>query len=211
MKRISTIALVLLCIVGQFTANAQSQNGKNFRFDFKTNPLAALGGPLWVTVVPITGEYKLLFEAKTARKQTIEVGMSYLGPSAFINLDKLSENDSVSGVHTSGYRVQLAYKFFVTKNEAPEGFYVAPHVSYAKARIEDKDHTSDYIEASKLNVDVLLGYQVVTGGGFVFNVYTGLGLKVRDIDYPNESSFSFDTYNDARPNVVMGFSFGFAF
>jgi hypothetical protein len=211
MKRIPIIALVLLCIVGQTTTNAQSQTEKKFRFDFKTNPLAALGGPLWVTVVPITGEYKLLFEAKMNRKQTIEAGMSYLGPSAFINLDKITENDSVSGVHTSGFRAQIAYKFFITQNEAPEGFYVAPHFSYAKARIEDKDNTSDYIEASKLNIDVLFGYQVVTAGGFVFNMYTGLGFKQRDYDFPADSDFDFDAKNDGRPNVTMGFSFGFAF
>lgn len=208
MKRISILLLLLAFVFGQ---SAKAQEDKDFRFTIKTNPLAALGGPLWVAFVPITGEYKILFEARTAKRQSIETGISYLGPSVLINLDELSEGDSVSGVKTSGFRVQFMYKFFLTKDQAPEGFYVGPHFSYARATLENKDNPGDKLTASKLNVNVILGYQLITKGGFALNMYTGLGYKMRDYDYAEESDFGFDTGNSAVPNVAFGFTFGYAF
>jgi hypothetical protein len=62
-----------------------------------------------------------------------------------------------------------------------------------------------------LNADIIFGYQLITGGGFALNVYTGLGLKLRDYDFGDESDFSFDTGGDAAPNVAFGFTFGYAF
>lgn len=203
-------------LLGIFLASVMNntlvaQDNDDFRFTIKTNPLSALGGPLFVTFIPITGEYKILFETRTAQKQSIEVGVGYLGPSLLLNLDELSENDSVSGVKTSGFRVQLSYKFFLTKDQAPEGFYVGPHVSYAKAQIKDKDEPEDSFSAAKLNLDVIFGYQLITSGGFALNVYTGLGFKIRDYDLGEDSDFSFDYGNDKAPNVAFGFTFGYAF
>jgi hypothetical protein len=208
MKKIPVIAIIFILGMAQ---TARTQEDKEFRFTIKTNPLAALGGPLYVTFIPITGEYKVLFEAKTTRKQSIETGISYLGPSVLLNLDELTKQDTISGVKTSGFRVQLTYKFFLTKESAPEGFYVGPHVSYATARIKNKDNTNDDFRASKLNMDVLFGYQLITSGGFTLNVYTGLGLKLRDYDFAEDSNFNFDYGNDAVPSVAFGFSFGYAF
>jgi hypothetical protein len=208
MKKIPIIALVLFFVIGQ---PARAQEEKDFRFTLKTNPLAALGGPLYVLFIPITGEYKILFEAKTTRNQSIEVGTSYLGPSILLNLDQLTDRDSISGVKTSGFRVQLTYKFFLTKEAAPEGFYVGPHVSYASARIRNKDNPDDDFGASKLNMDVLFGYQLITSGGFTLNIYTGLGFKLRDYDFSEGTNFNFDYGNEAAPNVAFGFTFGYAF
>jgi hypothetical protein len=208
MKKILIIALIFLIVIGQ---SARAQEDKGFRFTIKTNPLAALGGPLYVLFVPITGEYKILFEARTTRNQSIEVGTSYLGPSILLNLDQLTDRDSISGVRTSGFRVQLTYKFFLTKESAPEGFYVGPHVSYATAKIKNKDNLNDDFGASKLNMDVLFGYQLITSGGFALNIYTGLGYKLRDYDLSEDSNFNFDYGNKASPNVAFGFTFGYAF
>jgi len=208
MKKLSIIAFVLLIIIGQ---SVRAQEDKGFRFTIKTNPLAAVGGPLYVLFIPVTGEYKILFEAKTTRNQSIEIGTSYLGPSILLNLDQLSDKDSISGVKTSGYRAQLTYKFFLTKESAPEGFYVGPHVSYATAKIRDKKNPDNYFGASKLNMDVLFGYQMITSGGFTLNIYTGLGYKLRDYDFGDNSQFEFDYGNKAAPNVAFGFTFGYAF
>jgi len=188
-----------------------AQEDSEFRFTVKTNPLSALGGPLFVAFIPITGEYKILFEARTTKKQSIEAGIGYLGPSLLLNLDELSENDSVSGVKTSGYRVQLAYKFFLTKEVAPEGFYIGPHLSYAKARIKDKENPEDSFSASKANINVIFGYQLITKGGFALNVFSGLGLKIRDYSFNDDSIFEFDYNDDLAPNVAFGFTFGYAF
>jgi hypothetical protein len=211
MKKSIVFLLLFLCFFPQSRVKAQDET--NYRFTLKTNPLAALGGPLYVTIVPITGEYKVLFEAKTASKQSIELGAGYLGPSVLINLNELSSNDSVGGLKTNGFRVQVAYKFFLTKESAPEGFFVGPHISYAKARLTNKDMTSQYFDASKLNFDVLLGYQLITKGGFTLEVYTGLGVKIRDYSFSQDSgdAFDFTLPNRVVPNVPFGFSFGYAF
>jgi len=208
MKKIPIIVFILLIFVGQ---SARAQEDKEYRFTIKTNPLAALGGPLYVLFIPITGEYKILFESRTTRNQSIEMGTSYLGPSALLNLDQLLDKDSISSVKTSGFRFQLTYKFFLTKESAPEGFYVGPHVSYATAKIRDQDNPDDYFGASKLNMDVLFGYQLISPGGFTLNIYTGLGYKLRDYDFAENTQFKFDYGNEAVPNVAFGFTFGYAF
>ena len=208
MKRIAAIALSLVFVFGQ-SLKAQD---KEYRFTLKTNPLAAMGGPIWVLFVPVTGEYKVMFEARTTKHQSVETGLSYLGPSMFLNLDELSERDTISGVKTQGFRAQVMYKFFLTRDQlAPEGFYVGPHISYAKARIANKDNPDDEFTAAKLNFNVLFGYQLITNGGFTLNVYTGLGFKLRDYEYGDLSSFDFDYGNKASPNVAFGFTFGYAF
>ena len=211
MKKLFVVSLLLLLVAGQTT---KAQEEKEFRFTIKTNPLAALGGPFWITIVPITGEYKILFEAKTARKQSVEAGISYLGPSVLLNLNQIvSDSANVSGLKTSGFRAQLAYKFFLTKESAPEGFYVGPHFSYAKAKLVSKDNPDNYFEVSRLNADILLGYQLITSGGFTLNIYTGLGLKKRDYNFNQDSEpiFDFKTGNEVTPNVPIGFTFGYAF
>jgi hypothetical protein len=210
MKKITVFVMIFL---GMIHYSARAQEDKGFRFTIKTNPLSALGGPLFVAFVPITGEYKVLFEVKTARKQSLETGIGYLGPSVLINLDNLTNSDSVSGLRTMGFRVQATYKFFITKESAPEGFYVGPHLSYAKARLENKDDINQYFEASKTNVDLLFGYQLITSGGFTLNVYTGLGVKFRDYAFSgnSEDTFDFNTGNNVSPAVAFGFAFGYAF
>jgi hypothetical protein len=212
MKKLTVFVTLLVFLIPALT---KAQESKDFRFTVKTNPLAALGGPLYVAIIPITGEYKVMFEARTAAKQSVETGFSYLGPSVLINLDELTSTDSsgISGVRTNGFRFQVGYRFFLTNGKAPEGFYVGPHVSFAKARITNKDNTDDYFEASKANVNLMMGYQLITGGGFTLNFYTGLGVKVRDYSFAEGSNdtFDFDTGNRVVASVPFGFSFGYAF
>lgn len=215
MKKILYIMLVAILLVSQ---RGRAQDEIIPRFTIKTNPLAAMGGPLWLTVVPLTGEYKVLFEAKTANKQSIEVGGSFLGPSVLLNLDRItSDEDSISGIRTRGFRAQLGYKFFLSRDEAaPEGFFVGPHVSYAAARLENKDNVENYIEASKFNASVLIGYQMITTGGFTLNIYTGLGFKHREYNIPEGEEGDgvwdlSDAGNANAPAVPFGFSFGYAF
>ncbi len=209
----NVIFTILLCLL--VLPESRAQDAKDFRFTIKTNPMAALGGPLYVAFIPITGEYKVMFEARTASKQSIETGLSYLGPSVLINLDEITGGDSsdVSGVHTNGFRAQLGYRFFLTNGKAPEGFYVGPHVSYAKARITNRDNADQYFEATKVNFDVMFGYQLITGGGFTLNFYTGLGVKMREYSFPDASddTFNFDIGNRVVPAVPFGFTFGYAF
>jgi hypothetical protein len=208
MKKLSMFSVFLLLMIAQ-TIHSQ-ETSRDVRFTIKTNPLAALGGPLYVAFVPVTGEYKVLFEVKTTSKQSIEAGLGYLGSSVILNMDELA--DSIDKISVSGFRVQLKYKFFITKDEAPRGFYVAPHISYAYAGISNKANSEDKITLSKLNLNVLFGYQVITKGRFALDLYSGLGIKMRDYNIPTDTDFNdLDLGNRVAPNVTLGFSFGFAF
>jgi len=212
MKSLKSIILVL-CILSIGINSASAQDGP--RFTVKTNPLAALAGPLWITIVPITGEYKVLFEAKTLPKQSITIGASYLGPSLLLNLDNLTSSDTISGIKTSGFRIQGMYKLFLTRElEAPEGLYVGPHFSYATATITNKDNTDDKFIASKLNINGVIGYQLITEGGFALDLYTGLGFKTRkyEIEGASEDIFGEIDFTDKnQAAVAFGFSFGYSF
>jgi len=214
MKTIGKITVFVL-LIALIVPRSFAQDEKDFRFTVKTNPMAALGGPIWFIIVPITGEYRVLFEAKTMEKQSIQVGASYLGPSLLINLDKISASDSseITGINTSGFRGQLMYKFFLSRDlSAPEGFYVGPHISYATASIVNKNNESDKVKATKININGVLGYQLITSGGFTLDVYTGLGFRIKKWEYPSaiDTDFDFGTSKNT-PMVTFGVNFGYAF
>jgi hypothetical protein len=218
MKHLITL-FVFLTIIFSFPARSQYKSNDGFEKNFviKTNPLAALGSPFWILFIPITGEYKLIFETKTFTHQSAYIGASYLGPSLVFNIENLDLYDSTgqaydNGIRVRGYRFQGGYKFYLTKEEAPKGFYLGPHIAYASAWILDKDEPSEYIKMTKLNVNALMGYQVITDGGFAFDVYTGLGVKNRLWTYTDNFYSSEDLWpSTTTMSVTLGFSFGYAF
>lgn len=216
MKKIFILILGVYLLVPGFTHKASAQEKeKDFRFTIKTNPLAAAAGPLWVIVIPITGEYRLLAEARTMQKQSAQIGVSYLGSPLIINPDTWTKGDT--GLNFGGYRLQFMYKFFITGEKAPEGFYLAPHISYATAKIKSSLDENNYLQASKLNINALLGYQVISKGGFALDIFTGLGLKQRDYKLSSNGEFlDIDNLNDVlgkkfRPSLAFGLNFGYAF
>lgn len=204
--------LVLLLSVTTVTAQ-DSASDKDFRFTVKTNPLSALGGPFWIVVVPITGEYKVLFEAAVGKKSSLQFGAGYLGPSLLLNLDELSGDEGeISGVKTSGFRLQGMYKYFLSRDlSAPEGFYVGPHVSFATAEIKNKDNASDKLGASKVNVNLVAGYQLITKGGFALDIFTGMGFVSRKWDITGTDWYSDEIKDRSGVNIPFGVSFGYAF
>jgi len=214
MKTIGKL-IVFIVLISFLAPRTYAQEEKDFRFTIKTNPLAALGGPMWFIIVPITGEYRVLFEAKTMPKQSVQVGASYLGPSLLINLDKLSASDSIeiSGINTSGFRGQVMYKFFLSRDlSAPEGFYAGPHFSYATATMVNKDDEADKVKATKININGIIGYQLITSGGFALDIYTGLGFRIKKWDYPEAIDTDFDFgISKNTPMVAFGLNFGYAF
>jgi hypothetical protein len=210
---IISLAFLLLAspVIAQGTAGE-----KAFRFTIKTNPLAALGGPFWFAIVPLTGEYKVLFEAVVSEKSSVQVGAGYLGPSVLLNLDDLTKDENgeggISGIKTSGFRVQGMYKYYLSRDlSAPEGFYVGPHISYASAEIKSKDEEASNIKGSKLNINGVFGYQLITTGGFTLDIFTGMGFVSRKYVITG-TDWDQDTFKDrASINVPFGFTFGYAF
>jgi len=213
-KTISVLIIGFICsiilspVVGQQTASE-----KDFKFTIKTNPLAALGGPFWVLVVPVTGEYKALFEYAFAEKMSFQVGASYIGPSVLLNLDKIStDTANVANINTSGFKISGMFKYFLSRDlPAPKGFYVAPHFSYAKAKISEAS-SSNKVGAEKLNINACIGYQMITSGGFTLDIFTGMGYVSRKWSYEGQSDGVFDLGNNRSGiNIPLGISFGYAF
>lgn len=188
---------------------------KRHQFVLKTNPISALGGPFWIFgVIPITGEYRIFFEVATAQMQSAQIGVSYLGPSTLTG--SLISNDTTGfGLSINGVRVQAMYKLFIASdNYAPQGFYFAPHISYATVKVASKFDPTDFFQGVKMNYNLLLGYQIISDGGFAFDIYTGMGYKTKSWSYSKDATNSlFDDFfgNRSSPNVTIGINFGYAF
>lgn len=215
MKKLSFLFIaMMLLIMAKNPVTAQDISGdKDFKFTIKTNPLSALGGPLWVLIVPLTSEYKVYFEAQTTARQSIQIGAGYLASSPLLtNIGDIGGDTSLT---CNGFRGQLWYKFFLTSDNAPGGFYIGPHVSYAAAKLQVKPKTGDFFQASKLNVHVVFGYQIVSKGGFALDIFTGLGFKNKKFDTSDfstgETFEDLDLDTKSGVSVPLGLAFGYAF
>lgn len=217
MRKVTYLLIMVLVILvsGSRTFAQDTSSEKDYKFTVKVNPLAALGGPFWVAIVPVTGEYKIVAEYAFTQKMSFQVGGSYIGPSVLLNLDKIaSDTSDISGIKTSGFKFTGMYKYFLSRDlSAPEGFYVGPHFSFAKAKIENKDDPSQNVGAQKMNINLCIGYQLITSGGFTLDIFTGIGYLQRKWDYEGEeSSGVFDLgKNKTGVSIPLGFSFGYAF
>jgi len=214
MKKLFVLFFISVALMfASQTVQSQEASGKEYKFTVKTNPLSALGGPFWVVVIPVTGEYKVFLESAVSKKSSIQIGASYIGPSILVNLDELtSEEGEISGLKTSGFRGQAWYKIFISRDlQAPEGFYIGPHFSYATAAIKNKDNENDKITGSKLHINGVIGYQMITSGGFTLDIFTGMGFVSRKYTV---SGTSFDQEEFKSKNSIaipFGVSFGYAF
>jgi hypothetical protein len=207
------IGLVFL-FAGPSSFAQEATAKKDYRFTVKTNPLSALGGPFWVIVVPVTGEYKALFEYALTEKMSFQLGASYIGPSVLLNLDKLvTDTADITGIKTSGFKISGMLKYFLSRDlAAPQGFYLAPHFSYASAKIASKEISSNKVGAVKINLNACIGYQMITSGGFTLDVFTGMGYVSRKWDYQGTSSGELDLgQNKSGVSIPFGISFGYAF
>ncbi len=215
MKKAKCLLIVGLAFlfIGSPVLAQQSTADKDFRFTIKTNPLSALGGPLFVIwVVPLTAEYKIYFEAQTTSRQSVQIGLGYLGSSPLVA--SIGDLGGDTSIVASGFRGQLWYKFFLTSDNSPAGFYVGPHVSYASAKLKNSEVPDEYFKATKLNVNVVLGYQLITKGGFALDIFTGLGLKSKTFDTSTLGDTNFadwKLFNKTTIGIPFGFSFGYAF
>lgn len=217
-KTTCLLVLTLLMIMsGNRTFAQGSTSDKDFRFTVKTNPLSVLGGPLYAMwIVPLTNEYKVYFEAQTMSKQSIQLGLGYLGSSPLIQtIQDMSEASNDTTVKSGGFHGQLWYKFFLTGDDAPAGFYIGPHFSYAWAKMKNSMDNSQYVTASKMNIHIALGYQVISKGGFALDIYTGFGVKNKTFETPEGEMEQWlddlNLTNKFTVSVPLGFTFGYAF
>ncbi len=183
----------------------------------KTNPLPIIHGP-----IIYTAEYRLVYEKAIAPEQAILIGGSYLGKSIYLTM--LEENDTAYQNATghlkmtvNGFRFQFAYKLYFAKN-APKGFYIAPYFSYSQARFSTKylKQYDDYIKATFMNYDIIVGYQALITDKIALDIFSGLGYRENTwVEHFSQTTTPMDEppppiYNGWL-KIILGCNIGYAF
>ncbi len=176
----------------------------------KTNPLAVLWGP-----IPFTAEYRLVYETLIMPKQSLLIGGSYLGKSIF--LTTLEELDTTMQYQPkslmSGFRVQLEYRFYFNNKRGYQwGYYMAPHISYSRAKL----YTDYYGKQGYYSDFRYLDYGIIAGNQTVIyhsalDLWIGLGTKKHWVYWvqPNKIEPQ-DDFDIIIPylKIYFGFNFG---
>lgn len=178
----------------------------------KTNPFAILWGP-----IPFTAEYRLVYEAKVFKGQSILIGGSLLGKSMMLTMAELIDTTMQYQAKTvvRGFRLQLEYRFyFKNKYDGRWGYYLTPHFSFSKAQFTDDYYRLQgyATEFRYLDYGLIAGNQNVIGKS-ALDIWFGLGYK-KNIAYwiqPNKIE-EIEDFESFSPDVkfYFGFNFGIA-
>jgi hypothetical protein len=215
-----------LPLFSQNTIDTIDWNQKGTRNIVKTNPLV----PIW-GAIPLTSEWRLLYEMPFSHNQSFQIGASYLGKSPIL---KLAEDSMIGpGVEfvVKGFRLQGGYKFYFTSfrnykqepfNYIPLGFYVSPHISYSTATFTTRAASvrNVYIQGTHYNINFLLGYQYysLVFDNLVVDLFIGFGWKENYWEENINGVTRSSTLNTANTNYYgsnfkfsLGFNVGFRF
>lgn len=128
-----------------------------------------------------TAEYRFSFEMVLSKKQSFQIGLSYLGKSLYLYLLEKSDSayqQSNMKFLVRGYRFQFSYKWFPGRDDAPSGLYIGPHFSYSYCKITTKylNLRDEYLKATYVNYDGIVGYQYIYNK-YAFDFFCGLGYR----------------------------------
>jgi hypothetical protein len=181
----------------------------------KINPLPILWGPIMYT-----SEYRFNTEIITSHTQSMEIGFSYLGKNIFLAMVEDSMNNNQGKYKIDGYRFQFEYRFFpVPFTSSPDGFYIAPHLSYSDAflTLHQLILQREYVEIAHFNINLKLGYELIIDDNKTFDFFFGMGYKKNrwweiNGDKRTPIDISDMGYFYKMPlKISLGFNFGFAF
>lgn len=205
--KISGIKTLVIAFCFVFPA-LKSQAQENV---IKTNPLPAIWGQ-----VPLTGEYRLVYERALTEKHAVWLGPAFVGPSQFINIEKATR-DSVNnntGIAVRGFRIQGGYKYYLAGEGAPDGLYVGPYLSYNRTRFINKENRNEFVEAQFASICGIIGYQLIIEDIVAVDFFTGAGYKNNSWNYRDPQGF-FDrnVLGGGRNHLklILGFNIGIAF
>jgi hypothetical protein len=110
----------------------------------------------------------------------------------------------------------LQYRRYFSRHKfAPRGWYLSPHVSYAKAdyNISLKDFdVKRILKTTNTNYNLLVGYQTMWGRRVVFDVFTGLGYRnIQTKIFDEQGTYISTVPNETPLKVSSGFNLGWAF
>ena len=189
----------------------------------KFSPIAIFDGQ-----IAYTGELRVTYEQKIAKRQSITIGASYDFPN-FILLALSNafttgrggrgggHTGGISGFSIEGGRVTLGYRYYPLKKlEGLKGFFVGPYISYDAVNIRQKSASYNYEIVNYANANGITGYQLVTKHHFSFEIFGGLGYKNNFVLHYNQEAnnvnqFSLRIKALDHVKLVMQMNFGYAF
>jgi hypothetical protein len=188
---------------------------------FKTSPSALLYGAIYP---PLTAEYRFMAEISSGKRQSEQLGISYLGLNFFVNaVEKAAKVPTDYAYKVAGWRVQYAHKFYWIgrRHYAPFGFYFAPMISYSNARVSlglQRYYRGVYYDFRHFNIDGIIGVQAGKINRVTFEVYGGFGYKINRVFYRSTTSRivpynteEFGPLYNSHFNAVFGINMGYAF
>ena len=132
--------------------------------------------------LPLVGEYGLIVEKKIGQKSSLVVEAAYLANGLFY-LSLYADSLKAAGddrITMNGVRVQLSYRFYLTRKEFPEGLFIAPHVSYATCKYSTVQQKilDNYLQGIHIDYSAIAGWQF-TRGRFALDSFIGLTYRDR--------------------------------
>ncbi len=222
-KKYLYILLVLLFVHTSSWAqfideNIGQKEIRSKRMVFKTNPTLWLAGP-----IPSTGEYKISAEVAIGLKHSIQIGVSYVTKGLLLLFLEAMQPDSLKNQSYTiqGFRFQFAYKFypFGAYKNAPEGFFIGPHLSYSKAYFHINNTSPKYSDYTAIyaNAAIIFGYQFIVNNKIVIELFQGLGYRdnrLRDEYTGEEEKLNYNPDYTLIPGdlkIYFGANFGLNF
>jgi len=174
----------------------------------------------------LTAAYGIIYETPVARRQSIQVGCSFIGKGLFFRLKESASSSPPFGTtyYETGMMFQFAYKFYLSRKRhtAPRGFYVAPLFRSTTAsggtsygyRIQ-----GNYITFEQFDANLIYGSQMIrkSGRGLVIDWYVGAGYKHLVATKHYSPSYSTPYSLEGNPflkmpvNFILGLNIGWAF
>ena len=157
----------------------------------------------------VLGHFNLNYERVINEKQSLAIKVGYWKPtvSPLITEDLLTPSAYTMQDEKGGILASMEYRFYMGRNKAPQGLYIAPYLRY----INQAAMYTDEIDANLFNVDTHLntlgvgaqiGYQVIIGDAFTLDFFFfGAGVDhyntklVYTLQQP-QSGFDYSTITD---------------
>lgn len=155
------------------------------------------------------GNYNLSYERVINDNNSLQLKFGYMNPinSLFISESTITPKAYTLRETSGGLNASLEYRFFLSRREIPQGFYIAPYLRFFNQSMVYTDEISDrhFNVDSKLGTVGLgaqLGYQLVVNEIFTFDFYffgAGIDRHTIRLKYQLEepqSGFDYGTITD---------------
>lgn len=190
-------------------AMAQQQDELQGFQGFSTPKPMRNAGILKFSIIPIfegqidfTGELRVTYEHKIAKRQSITIGASYDYPN-FILLAISNAHPGRGGRHGGGYgrsagfnsvsveggRITLGYRYYPLKKlEGLKGFFVGPYLSFNSVNMRQKSNSQNYEVINYADATPITGYQFVFAKHFELEFFGGIGYKNNFVAHYNTAA-----------------------